>query len=149
MREWEVGWGGWGGGQERVFLGKMGGCTGKNSHGWRVQDSGACCRGGKGREYLNDNLRRWILQPGQELPVCVLLALIPPSHCLISSLWITPLPQSCFSLLVQEFVGRLLKNKIKHSYLQTVIRHRTWDVWVYTAFNKQALLVQLVIGKSD
>lgn len=41
------------------------------------------------------------------------LSPIPNSLLLISSLWKTPLPQACFSLLEQEFMGRLLKNKIK------------------------------------
>lgn len=42
--------------------------TGKKSHRWRMQDSGMCCDGGKAREYLNVNLRRWISQWGQRAP---------------------------------------------------------------------------------
>lgn len=134
----------WTAGQERVSLGGMGEYTGKNSHRWRMQHSGMCCHGGKGKKYLNVNLSRWISQSGQRAPC--LCPLGPHPSLALSDLWITPLPQSCFSLLVQEFVGRLLKNKIKHSYLQTVIRRRTWDACVYTAFTDWARLVELIIG---
>lgn len=134
----------WMAGQEWVSLGETGEYTGKNSHWWRAQWNVLSWR--KGEKICKCQSKEVDFSQAKELPVCVLLALIPPSHCLISSLWITPLPQSCFSLLVQEFVGRLLKNKIKHSYLQMFIRHRTWDACVYTAFTDWAQLVQLIIG---
>lgn len=72
----------------------------------------------------------------ERLPVCVLPALIPPSLAPSDRLPLknAPPPSPVFPLLVQEFVGRLLKNKIKHSYLQTVIRRRSGDACVYTAF---------------